>query len=384
MKCLFVVSIFLCTVMAQAISPPQNFSVDGVFAPVQRDPLIEPFSSDSIWNTAIGSGAQFSDVTISSYWADTSWAKIPGADVNFIFLTPTAPLTAIYYSSAGWTGADRCAPTNTTILGSVPMPTSYVIPHGRGNNSSAFLLADRRTIKQFQPLTRCQAGGPATSLVGGSSNVDLYGDGIRGSHGGSGMSALGGTIRVGELRPGQVGPRHALSLTMYMKEAYDCSTQQDCFRWPATRADSYAVQDYGTMPNNPNVRNAAYKMGALFAIPGTVSIASLNLETEPGRQIAWTLQNYGGYVVDDSSGASFYFTTEEGPAGSFLRQFRSDWGFSFTQTQSSIDSNATAWVRDIKKIIGQIEIVNNNSPTNIGGGGTPRVPRKPDINLNGN
>jgi hypothetical protein len=343
-----------------------------------RNPYLEPFSSDSIWNTAIGSNAQFVSVKISSYWADTSWAKIPGSDDNLFFFTPNAPSTNIYYSNAGWSGENRCSPTNSTIIAQVPMPRDFIVPHSRANNSAAFLLADGRTIKQLQPLARCATGGSGTALVG-SANVDLYGDGIRGSHGGSGLSAVGGTIRVGEMRPGQSGPRHALSLTVYMKEAYRCTTKTDCFRWPAVRADSYAVGFYGTVTNNPNANNMAYKMGALFAIPGSINISSLGLETEPGKQLAWTLQNYGGYVVDDSKGASFYFTTEYGPAGDFQEQFYRDYGFEFVQTQSKIDANATAWVRDVRKLISLLHIVNNNSATNIGGGGTPRIPRKPDI-----
>lgn len=347
-------------------------------APSTRNPYLEPFSSDSIWNTAIGSGAQFTSVKVSSSWPDTSWAKIPGTDQNLLFFTPTAPLTSIYYSSAGWSGADRCAPTSSTILAKVPMPSGYVVPNGRSNSSAAFLLADGRTLKQVQPLARCTAGGNGTALVG-FTNVDLYGDGIRGAHGGSGMSAIGGTLRIGELRPGQSGPRHALSMTLYMKEAFRCTTQTDCYRWPAVRADSYAVGWYGTATNNPNAGNKAYRMGALFAIPGSVSLSSLGLETVPGRQLAWTLQNYGGYVIDDSKGASFYFTTEKGPAGDFLEQFYKDYGFEFVQKQSAIDANATAWVRDVRKLISVLQIVNNNSATSIGGGGTPRVQRKPDI-----
>jgi hypothetical protein len=365
---------------AFALEAPRNLRVDGQPAPAtRRNPLLEPFSSDSIWNTAIGSGARFSRVTISSYWPNVNWAKIPGSDTNFIFLTPNAPSTPIYYSSVGWDyNRDRCVPTNTTILGTVPMPTDFIIPNSRGNNSSAFLLADGRTIKQFQPITRCTAGGPATSLVGGGSSVDLYGDGIRGTHGGSGMSSLGGTIRVGELRPGQKGPPHALSMTIDMREAFLCTIKTDCFRWPAVKADTGAVGFYGTIANNPNATNTAFKMGSLFAIPGSVSITSLGLQTEPARQLAWTLQNYGAYVVDHGS-TSFLFTTENGPAGNFLNQFQSDYGYSFSQSQGSIASNATAWVSDVRKIISVLQIVDNNSSTSIGGGGTPRVPRKVDI-----
>jgi hypothetical protein len=287
-------------------------------------------------------------------------------------------MTNIYYSNAGWSGANRCSATNSTILTSVPMPLNFIVPHARANNSAAFLMPDRRTIRQLQPLARCSAGSYGTALVK-FGDVDIYGDGIRGAHGGSGMSALGGTIRIGELRPGQTGPRHALKLNMYMKEAFRCTNSADCFRWPAVRADSYAVGWYGTGANNPNANNSQFKMGALFAIPPTTNISALGLETEPGRQLAWTLQNYGGYLVDDSYGASFYFMTEIGSAGNFRTQFRQDYGFDFVQKALAPDTSARPWVRDVQRLLTALQIVNNNSATSIGGGGTPRVPRKPDI-----
>ena len=37
--------------------------------------------------------------------------------------------------------------------------------------------------------------------------------------------------------------------------------------------------------------------GALLALPPGTDIAALGLRTEPGRMIAWTLQNYGAYIV---------------------------------------------------------------------------------------
>ncbi len=199
-------------------------------------------------------------------------------------------------------------------------------------------------------------------------SVDLYGDGIKGSHGGSGLSAIGGSIRVGELRPGQQGPKHALKVNVYAKEAlYKCTNRADCFRWPATTADGYAVGFYGTNSNNSNT---AMKMGALLAIPASVNVGTLGLETEPGRQLAWTLQNYGAYIVDDTWGPNFAFNAEHGPDGSVRAQFQADYGTPI-ETWSP---GSTAWSRDIQKLVKALYVVNNNSPTSIGGGGTPRQP----------
>lgn len=69
---------------------------------------------------------------------------------------------------------------------------------------------------------------------------------------------------------------------------YACTIKADCSRWPATKSDSYAVGHYGKVGLNTNT---AMRMGALLAIPAEVAIAAMRLETEPGRQLAWTLQN---------------------------------------------------------------------------------------------
>ncbi|MFD2270369.1 hypothetical protein ACFS07_02445 [Undibacterium arcticum] len=40
---------------------------------------------------------------------------------------------------------------------------------------------------------------------------------------------------------------------------------------------------------------------------------------------------------------------------------------------------ATPWVRDMQRLVQALYVVNNNSPTSIGGGGTPRQPLAPPL-----
>ncbi len=320
----------------------------------------------------IGSGAVYVPAKISPNPGGNIWAKMPGVDPEKIILKPTAPLVNINLSNAAWSGKNRCSATGGLLM-QVPMPSSYVVPHSTMNSSATFLLPDRRTIVQTQPLARCTAGGSATSMAK-FSNVDLYGTGITGAHGGSGLSAIGGSLRLGELRPGSTtGPRHALKINVYAKEVlYKCTTRAACSRWPAVTSDSYAVGHYGTANGNSN---SAMKMGALLALPASTSIASLGLETEPAKQLAWTLQNYGAYIVDDTYAPGFDFNAEEGPDGSKRNEFKADWGFDLEQ---KVQAN-TPWVRDIQRLAKALHVVNNNSATSIGGGGTPRQPLAPAI-----
>lgn len=354
-------------------APSGNKSLATVVAAAgARDPLKQPFASNSIWNMPIGSNARFVRANLNSRPGNNIWAQMPGIDDEKIILKPTAPLVNINYSSAAWTGRNRCSATGG-LMYQVPMPSNYIIPNTNKNSSAVFLMRDGRTLVQTQPVARCTAGGPATSFAK-FTNVDLYGSGITGAHGGSGLSAIGGSIRLGELRPGTTtGPRHALKVNVYAKEAlFRCTTRSACSRWPATTSDSYAVGWYGSATGNSNT---AMKMGALLAIPGSTSITSLGLETTPAKQLAWTLQNYGAYIVDDTYAPGFDISAEDGPDGSKRDEFRRDWGFDMNQ---KVQGN-TAWVRDIQRLMRALSVVDNNSPTSIGGGGTPRQPLAPAI-----
>ena len=91
-------------------------------------------------------------------------------------------------------------------------------------------------------------------------------------------------------------------------------------------------------------------------------------------QLAWTMQNYGAYIVD-STGPEYQICAERGPAGDKNTEFLSDWGYPL---EDRINSN-TPWTNDFQKIMQVLQIVDNNSPTSIGGGGTPLQQLAPGI-----
>ena len=330
-----------------------------------RNPRTQPFSRRSIWNMPVGTGARYVDAQLSTTPRGDAWSPMPMADKEHIVLRPHAPRTPIMYSAAGW-GGDRCHHTDR-VLTRAPVPRRYIVPSSNQNDSTTLLRADGRTLVQIQPFARCSSGGVGTALAIWP-KVDIYGRGIPGAHGGSGLSAIGGTLRVGELRPSKSAPRHALKILVdAASELRACSTKAACFRWPATKADSYAVGYYGSVDGSAP---SAMRMGALLAIPQTLDLRSLGLETRPGKKLAWTLRNYGAYIVDDVYSPGFGFATEEGPAGSFTKQFRSDYGFSFEARAH----DTSRWEHDIKVLVANLSVVKNNSPKHIGGGGVPLQP----------
>lgn len=132
-------------------------------------------------------------------------------------------------------------------------------------------------------------------------------------------------------------------------------------------ADSGVVGTYGSYSHNTNKE---MRMGALLAIPASIDLNTIKWETEPGKKLAWTMQNYGAYVVDSTGGAGFDLDSETGPNGSFRKQFQEDWGYDIVQR---VRGN-TPWMRDVQRIWTMLNVVANNGPASIGGGGVPLQP----------
>lgn len=273
-------------------------------------------------------------------------------DVDFIFLTPTAPVTPVYYNSDAWSGKSRCDIQGQALF-SAPLPADYVVPGAsKGttpNAAAAIIRADNATIEQMQPLAHCNATGPYTAWVR-FTPVNISGHGITGAHGGSGLSSIGGTIRVHELMPGSGHMRHALKLE-FLGSKYFSYIAPNGYRWPANHAD---ICNNNPKPGCTNTSVPELGYGSLLAIPASVSLSGLNLETTPGSELAWTLQNYGGYIVDDAGWDVTQICTEQGPAGDFSDLFKKAWGYSFIQAP-----NASAFARDMGKIVQLLAVVNN-------------------------
>ena len=342
----------------------------------KRDALLWPFAATSIWNMPIGSGAVYKAANL-----ELPANRMLTLDEDFIVLTPDEPNMNIYFSSVRWGTGDRCMPTLPLQLqGSVPIPQSWVVSpltwDGTTPNAGiAVLLKDGKTIWQSQPFAHCTANGTATTGYVYPNSQDLFGDGYYGSHGGSRLSVLGGSIRNHELSPTSGPIRHAIKMNLCGKKNLYYDPVNKGFRWPALCADGSASTTYGVDRTSPPVADC--RMGALMAIPSTTPISSMNLETIPAKTLAQTLQDYGGYVVDDTGWDVFAIETEWSPSGRFRDIFKQNWGYDFV-----VDINqesTTAWGRDIKKIYQALHIVINNDASSIGGGGIPRQPLAPDF-----
>jgi hypothetical protein len=297
-------------------------------------------------------------------------------DADILVLKPSVPPMTVFANYDDWGAGSRCD-VNGPALFTLPIPADFVIPGSHQgspdgdtpNAATAILAPDGHTLIQTQPFARCAGRGPTSHYMFG--NEDLYGTGETGSHGGSGLSALGGTVRLGELIPGGA-IRHSLKLNIDSANFYPGFSG---FRWPAWKSDAGGAGYWGAIPQA--------RMGSLLAVKSDFAISSL--ESEPGRIVARAFQDYGAYIVDTSGWSIYNFVTERSPDGSVQDEFARAWGFPL-----NTGVGANGWARDLDKIFTNLWVVDNwdyatwqtvslsNGALGVGLG-APRVPWAPNF-----
>ncbi len=287
-------------------------------------------------------------------------------DDEYIVKVPAGSPEVDCYSPSSW---NQRWPGDK-FLGKIQIPSNFYLADARNgstpNNCTAFLMPDGRTIRQLEPA--CRLGTGNTHIVGWlhDEDQDIYGEGIKGTHYGSGLSSIGGSIRSGELTSSEP-IRHALKLNVWAKQYcyYDRRANQG-YVWPADRHDSYAASG----GNAYGGTDPALRMGTLLTIPQNMTVSSLGIKTEVGKKLFYALQNYGCYIVDDSAWDCYAWSAED----CVKDEVRSKYGIDL----NTVNSN-DRYHQDCMKLIENLYIVTNNSPSSIGGGGTPCKPLAPDF-----
>ncbi len=363
-----------------------------------RDPLLQPFSSESIWNMPIGKDAKYVDAKL----LPPTYGMVV-IDEDHIVLTPDAPLVDVTYSDGRFSvDADgrysqtvmrRCFTTGKDKeFARLPIPDDFIVTPanrqgGSYNNGIAVLMPDKRYIYQGQPYAHCVEGGDHT--LAWEYNVDpahpkgytdIYGDGLYGAHGGSRLSCIGGTLRVHELTPTSGPIQHALKMNIYggLNMDFDHVARKG-YRWPALVHDGYAENGavgraYNTVrpANNPVVKDCV--MGSLLALKPEFDKSQLR--TEPAKVIAQALIDYGAYIVDDTGWNVMQMVVEAGPAGNFVEEFEKNWGFPFEdRARGESTEGWSDWAKDMRDIFVSLYVIADNAPDNIGGAGERRVPK---------
>ena len=317
---------------------------------VLRDPWLWPFSTDSVWNMPIGSSARYAPVEIPK-------PGYCGIDHERFFRLKAGDPEREIRSPSDW---GKRWPGDKA-LGKMPVPDDLIVPDAKPpstpNECSAFLMPDGHSLVQLEPTCRLEKGGP---IIGWPRfGEDLYGKGLYGTHWGSGLSALGGSVRRGELT-GTAPLHHAIKLNLWGKYlAFVGKTPG--YRWPADRADNGASSDY-------RGRDPQLVMGSLLALPPGLSADGLGLTTPVGRKLFRVLQDYGAYVSDSSGWAAIDLCAEFGVEDEVRKA-----------TGLSLSSNAGPLYDDQVRLYRALKVVANNGPEAVGGGGKPRRPLAPPL-----
>lgn len=366
--CLLIVSVTIsCNTKRQKSSDEKYL---GYIVVASRDPMKWPFSSNSIWNTPIGSNAEYVNAGIQ-----VAEEKGMTVDEDIIVMKPDAEMMDVFINNAGWNRNKSRCPVEGDLLFSAPIPYDFIVSPetwdgSTPNSGLAVLMPDGKTIKQTQPFAHCEPNNTGTSRYM-FPDQDLYGEGMYGAHGASGLSAIGGAIRFDELTP-ESGPiRHALKVNLFGKKNFYYDEETKGYRWPARSADSYARGNYSSLRKDPV---KALRIGSLLALPVWMDLDSLDFETEPAKILAKAFRDYGAYVVDDTAWDVYAIITEWSPDGRFTDEFEKNWGFPF-----DIGSKDTPWGRDMDRIFTNLYVVDNNGPDSKGGGGEPLAPPAPEL-----
>jgi hypothetical protein len=380
------------------------------------------FASNSIWNTPIGSGAQFGPAYIHPIPDQSELETVngqllfdPAKDGNsqpftnidetefspvILQMDPSQPLTDVKYNAngpAGWGTGDTCVATEPQTNFQIPWPQQYFIPtHAvtKSDGHTAVIGGDGRTFTAFAYITRCEGQGYITSYDRTPHYDDICGEGRYGTHGASNMDAEGGLLRRGELTPTLGAPKHVLAINLreyWMRHITDPDgdgvSHVEERVWPAQLfgggySGEYSVYGVG----NVHGYDTDVRQGSLVAIPPNIDINNMGLYTEPGKMLAWTLQNYGAYVTDTGGGALGFYG-EAGPDVNganqmgFLSAFGAAWSMPFRAVvgwTKQYGNGTFPFGDDINTIGRALRVVINNGPNSVGGGGTPDQPATPN------
>ena len=104
----------------------------------------------------------------------------------------------------------------------------------------------------------------------------------------------------------------------------------------------------------------------------------MQLQTDVGKKLLEALQNYGGYVVDDT--ASLYNTDAAIVTEPHVEEeLREHYNVSLAYPHGLPGTDEQPLFDDLVRIFQSLHAVANNGPGSIGGGGEPRVPIAPPM-----
>lgn len=306
-----------------------------------------PYASDSIWNMPIHTDSEYYFIG-DNFYHHNKYVD----DVFFAKINVDDPIRAVRQNNCGgWGNKCEDCGAHPNLPAMIRFP-DMEIGCGTANNTFCFSFPDGKWILS-QAMGRSETNGKLFIRSWTKfQNINVRGHGLeRGGHGATSLSALGGTIRLGELISDH-DIRHSLKVTAWALEYCYRSSH----RWPAHNSDGYSSDYRGFRPK--------LKIGALLALHQDADLDAMGFETVVGKKLAKAMKYYGAYFVEDShdwgAGAGAWgWVLEYG----VQEETEAQYGIKMRGAGSD-----TPYFRDIDRITSNLYVIDNNSMQSIGGG----------------
>ncbi|KMO39073.1 hypothetical protein VQ02_10510 [Methylobacterium variabile] len=303
--------------------------------------VAQPFAPSSIWNTPIGSNAQFqaaSGAQTASIQHQSGVNTWIGEDAIPIYQAKsTDPMATWSYESRA-TNSDWTFGGSSTN-GTFQMRTPTDLQFKTGDGWAIIVSEDgQHYIETWLGAKTGNNSYHATYLAENTVTGDGIAD-VPGAHEGiraAGMSLMGGLVQKEDLD--NLSIDHAVAMAISTTQAGSSSTP---YVWPATTADGFSGSYSGSIP-----------LGSLFAIPKDVDLTKIGIQTPEGMALAKAYQNYGGYVTDTAGSNTLQLAYLE---------------------QGASDQQVDNLFKDMNAIRSHLELVTNNTAATPAGGGDHSV-----------
>ena len=247
-----------------------------------------PFRTDSIWRRPVASDAKYLDINDVTGVSAERIIQVGPDLVTLCDIDPEAPLVDVQ-RSLGWTMPARSQASGTVLYRRRLAADACTELRWNPSGNGLFVLYDRaRGTTDLGVGGWRDPGGPLlNSAPDGPSAHGLNvvdGDGLVGYGRASGLPALGGLLRPGELKQ---GIPHALAVNL----STSLLSKDKHYVWPARSADAMAPITY-------RGKNPGLALGSLLAIPPSIDLSKLQWQTTQGRILALASKQFGWYVVD--------------------------------------------------------------------------------------
>lgn len=322
-------------------------------------PALLPFARSSPWRRPIAATAAFADpddpATVALHDVDRAgspWLNYSGYSHPINQATSSDPTAAVTDS---WH-----APTTLPHGGTWPthIPAGARIASGSDGHMHVLDPAGTTVYEHW----RATKNSDTAYTVLRRHAVNLTGTGIGPMNGvrAYGGSAIAGLIRAWEIDPthpaytGRID--HPLALAIRPDQ-----TLQGVVTLPDEGHGPYTSAGYGRAPNGyvwPATESengtGTIPLGAYFAIPRTIDLATLNLPTPELLMLATAAQTYGVYIVDVSASTCFYLEDDGGTA---------------TAAYFNAVAGTGYWEHQLRVIVKALRRVTNNSAETPNGAG---------------